>query len=391
LIARAAELYAAGATRSARAVEVGVEASEKAGASISRALLARAFPNKCKVEAGTSDADYSRRSLMQIAESVVESRGISLRGLSSSRVLELALRGSEVSHVRAGSHSTSDFPLILADVAGKSLRMGYEDTPRTFTTWARRAAAPDFKAMKRSQLSGGLALSRVVEGGEYTHGTTHELQESYALQTFGRLVAITRQVILNDDLDAFSRVPMIYGAAAADLESDTVYGILTANAAMADGTTLFNALHANLGTAGVPSVTTLGELRKLLRLQTDLDALRQINLQGRHLVAPAALETVIDQLVTQTTPVNSTTGTPEFIRSLGVVIEPRLDASSATAYYLMADPSRVDTVEYAYLSGEEGVQIESRAGWEIDGVEVKARLDFGAKAIDHRGMTKNAG
>ena len=43
------------------------------------------------------------------------------------------------------------------------------------------------------------------------------------------------------------------------------------------------------------------------------------------------------------------------------------------------------------LEGQEGVFIETRMGFDVDGVEIKARLDFGAKAIDWRGLYKNPG
>jgi hypothetical protein len=51
----------------------------------------------------------------------------------------------------------------------------------------------------------------------------------------------------------------------------------------------------------------------------------------------------------------------------------------------------VDTVEYCYLDGAEGPQIESKVGWGVDGVEYKCRLDFAAKAIDHRGLYRANG
>jgi hypothetical protein len=58
---------------------------------------------------------------------------------------------------------------------------------------------------------------------------------------------------------------------------------------------------------------------------------------------------------------------------------------------LIADPATIDTIEYAYLEGEEGVFTEQRVGFEVDGIEVKGRLDFAAKAIDWRGMYYNPG
>ena len=73
------------------------------------------------------------------------------------------------------------------------------------------------------------------------------------------------------------------------------------------------------------------------------------------------------------------------------ICEPRLDDNSATAWYLFADPAQIDTVEYCFLEGQEGVYFETKQGFEVDGVEMKARMDFGAAAIDFRGMQKNSG
>ncbi len=51
----------------------------------------------------------------------------------------------------------------------------------------------------------------------------------------------------------------------------------------------------------------------------------------------------------------------------------------------------MDTVEYAYLEGNEGVFTETRQGFHVDGVEIKCRHVFGAKAIDWRGLFRNDG
>jgi len=81
-----------------------------------------------------------------------------------------------------------------------------------------------------------------------------------------------------------------------------------------------------------------------------------------------------------------------FAGRLQVIGEPRLiPASGNDPWFLAADPARVDTIEYAYLDGQEGVYTETRTGFEVDGIEIKARHDFTAKAIDWRGLFKNAG
>ena len=66
-----------------------------------------------------------------------------------------------------------------------------------------------------------------------------------------------------------------------------------------------------------------------------------------------------------------------------------LDVYKRQNWYTAADPSAIDTIEYCYLEGQPGVYIETRQGFEVDGVEIKARLDFAAAANDHRGLQKN--
>ncbi|MCL1462724.1 phage major capsid protein, partial [Klebsiella pneumoniae] len=86
------------------------------------------------------------------------------------------------------------------------------------------------------------------EHGEFKYGSVTDGGETYAVLTYGRIVALTRQAIINDDLRAFDRMVAGFGAAAMRLENRTVYSQLTANAAMADAVALFHATHANLGT-----------------------------------------------------------------------------------------------------------------------------------------------
>jgi hypothetical protein len=82
---------------------------------------------------------------------------------------------------------------------------------------------------------------------------------------------------------------------------------------------------------------------------------------------------------------------PEWIQGLVPIVEPRLDAASTTAWYMVADPTQIDTIEYCFLEGQAGVYFETRQGFEVDGIEMKARMDFAAAAIDYRGLQKNAG
>lgn len=350
---------------------------------MSEALLHRHNPGRAQL---TDRArEFRGLTLLELARHALDRRGIATRGMSKMELATEALIG------RSGLHSTSDFPLILANVANKTLRAAYDTTPRTFTAWARQAVITDFKPVARNQLGGAPDLLRVPESGEFTYGTIGESREVYALVTYGRIVGITRQTLINDDLDAFTRIPSAFGAAAADLESDLVYSIFSTNPNMADGNPLFHASHTNLGTAGTISETTLAEAYRLFGNQRGLEG-RQISVLPRYIITPPGVRSVeARKNVTATTP-NAVAGVNAFANRLEPIEEARLiPAAGPDPWFLAADPSRIDTIEFAYLEGQQGVYTETRSGFEVDGIEIKARHDFAAKAIDWRGLFRNAG
>jgi hypothetical protein len=352
---------------------------------ITEALLHRHAPGAQQL--GPNGREFRGMTLLEIARVSLERRGVSTRGMAKMGLAGEALMG----RASVGYHSTSDFPMILANVANKTLRSAYDGTPRTFTGWARQVTITDFKPVSRTQLGGAPDLLRVPESGEFTYGTIGEGREVYALATYGRIIGITRQTLINDDLDAFTRVPMAFGASAADLESDLVYSILTGNPLMGDGVALFNAGHGNLGTAGAISETTLAEAYRLFGNQRGLEG-RQISVLPRYLITPPGSRSVeARKNVTATTP-NAVAGVNAFAGRLEPIEEARLiPAAGADPWFLAADPARIDTVEFGYLEGNTGVTTETRTGFEVDGIEIKARHDFATKAIDWRGLYRNAG
>lgn len=331
---------------------------------------------------------YRGMSLLRIAEAYLSARGIRTTAFGKMELAGLALGLG----TRAGMHTTSDFALLLADVVNKTLRQAYEESPQTFGPIVRRTTIPDFKEVKRLQLGESPALVKVEEHGEFTHGTIGEGREKYALATYGRVFAITRKALVNDDLDAFSRTPTGFGRQARNLESDLVWQQITTNPNMGDGVALFQtATHANLAAAGgVIDVTTIGAGRASMRKQKGLDGTTHLNLKPVFLIVPAEKETIADQFINPIQPQEAGKVNP-FAGKLSVIAEPRLDANSLTAWYLAADPMQIDVLELAFLEGENGPSVESRVGFDVDGLEVKARHDVAAKAIDWRGLYKNPG
>jgi hypothetical protein len=346
---------------------------------VTNALLHRYSPSLFSLDEPARS--YRGMTLLELSREFLTSAGVNVRGMSRDEIATRAL------------HSTSDFPEILAAVTNKTLRQAYEAYPQTFRPFCRQVQASDFRDIARVQLGEAPQLQKVSESGEFKRGTIGEARERYRVETYGRVVGITRQTIINDDLDAFTRLPAMYGTAIATLESDIVWAIVVSNPTMGDGTALFHATHRNLAATGAMlSTASIGDARAAMAKQTGIDKKTVLNIRPSFLLVPVALELAAEQLLAQNiVPAKMADVVPQSIRSLAVIAEPRLDSASVNAWFLAASPAQIDTIEYAYLEGQQGAYIETRNGFDVDGVEIKCRLDFGAKAIDWRGLYRNPG
>lgn len=352
-----------------------------------------------RAELSENGRQYRSLSLIEMGREHLTACGLNMRGHDRMRV------ASEMLTFRStGMHSTSDFANLLANVANKRLRQANEENRATYALWARRAPdAPDFREMKVVQLSGAPDLLQTNEHGEFKYGSMTAGAETYNVVTYGRIVSVSRQALVNDDLRGFDRLVGAFGASARRLENRLVYSQLTANGNMADGGALFNATavstaggHANLSSGGGSALqaSSLASARTAMRVQKGMQS-EELNLAPAYLIGPASLEQTMYQLTSPNyTP--ATAGAVNEFRaggrtSLEPVVESLLDANSVTAWYLAANQNSIDTVEYCYLAGADGPIIESESGFELDGISYKCRLDFAAKAIDWRGLHKSVG
>jgi hypothetical protein len=357
---------------------------------ITNALLHRVGPQFFKLD--ETGRLYRGRTLLSLAELYLQSEGVRTTHMTRGEIVNaaLGLRSPGVLQA-AGYHSTSDFPNILADVANKTLRAAYDEAPQTFSAIVRRTELPDFKPVRRTQLSEAPELEEVGENGEIQSGTMGDAKEQYQLATFARKFGISRKALINDDTDAFGRLAVQFGRMARHKESDLVWAQITGNPVMGDGVVLFHSSHANIsGGAGAIDVTTIGAGYSAMRKQKGLVGVEFLNIVPMVLMVPVALETVALQFVSTAMLASQASNINPYAGKLTVVAEPRLDASSATVWYLGASPGQHDMIELAFLAGETGPVIESRVGWDVQGLEVKIVHDVAAKVIDWRSFYRNS-
>lgn len=349
------------------------------------ALMLRAGMLNTEQQRSAVGSEYRGMTLLEIARDCVARSGGNARGDKMTVV------------GRAFTHTSGDFANILATTANKAMMRGWMEAPESFTTWTRPGSLPDFKATTRVDLNSFPALANVPEGGEYGYATIGDRGETVQLATYGKLFSITRQAIINDDLSAFTRIPMNMARAAKRTVGNLVYAILTGNPTMADGIALFHASShgANLGSGGgsVLAVAGLSAGRVIMMKQTGANS-EALNIQPSYLIVPVALmDTARVTVGSEFDPdtANKIQRRNPVAGMCEVVAEARLDAASATAWYLAADPNMFDTIEVQYLDGNDAPYLEQKDGWNVDGVEMKVRIDAGVKALDYRTLYKSAG
>lgn len=350
------------------------------------ALLHRMCPTTKLTDNGRR---FRSMSVLEMARELLQGGGINVRGLDRMSLARQAMQSRGM--------GTTDFSSILSNVGNKRMRLAYEENPASYKVWARRAQdVLNFKPITTVQMSAAPDLLQVREHGEFQYGKMLDAGETYELLTYGRIVALTRQAMVNDDLRAFDAMLVSFGAASARLENRLVYSQLTGNAPMSDGTPLFHADHKNLATGDLSELqlSSLALMRSKMRQQRGLQS-EELNISPRYLIVPASLEQAAYQLTSANYVPARAADVNEFRQggrsSLEPIVEPLLDGVSSLAWYAAANNSQIDTVEYCYLDGADGPVLETQNSFSVDAVSMKCRLDFATKAIDFRGLYKATG
>lgn len=343
------------------------------GDGIRQAMLARA---------GFADTErdnaYNGMTLREWARMSLTERGIGVASYNPMQMVGLAL-----------THSTSDFGNILLDVSNKGLIQGWEESEETFQKWTRKGRLSDFKTAYRVGMGGFGSLRQVREGAEYKYITTSDRRETIALATYGEIFSITRQAIINDDLNMLVDVPMKMGRAAKATIGDLVYDVLTKNPKLSDGNALFHADHQNIATGGI-SVSGLDAARQMMRLQKEGN--RALNIRPAFMLVPVALETVANQTIKSASVkgADANAGVINPIQNFAEVIaEARLDAADPKTWYLAAAQG-TDTIEVAWLDGVDTPYIDQQEGFTTDGIATKIRIDAGVAPLDWRGLVRSS-
>lgn len=344
------------------------------------AIMARAAIAGIKIDAANP---YRGMRLMDMARASAEAAGFDTRGKDSRQIVAAAF-----------TQSTSDFPVLLENVLHKTLQTAYAVAPDTWSRFCKIGSVSDFRAHGRYRTGSIGSLDSLNELGEFKNKTIPDGEKgSITAGTKGNIINLSRETIINDDLDAFVGLAQTFGRAGKRTIEQAVYALIAANPTLEDGIALFHADHDNIAaTAGAPTVTTIESSRVAMASQMDVGGNDYLDLRPAIWLGPIALGG-------QARAVNDSQYDPDSNNKLqranivgglfrDVIDTPRL---SGTPWYMFADPNDAPVIEVAFLDGIQEPFMEMENGFDVDGARWKVRLDFGVAAIDFRGAVKNAG
>lgn len=329
--------------------------------------------------------------LLDLARMSLERAGVNVRGLNPMEVVGRAFT------FRSGMNTTSDFPVLLENVMHKLLLGAYAVTPDTWRRFCATGSVSDFRAHNRYMMGSFGALDSKTEAGEFKHKSIPDgAKEAVTIGTKGNIIAVSRETIVNDDMNALAQLAFMLGRAAKlSIEKD-VYAFLALNSGMGgllnDGKAVFHTDHKNIGTGAALSVASIDADRVLMGAQTDITGNEILDIRPEILLLSSGLggsARVINGA--QYDP-----DTPNKLQRPNAVVGLYSDIVdtarlSGTRRYSFANPSVAPVLEVDFLDGMQEPVIETKDGWNVDGTEMKVRIDYGVTGVGYVGAVVNAG
>ncbi|WP_062018056.1 prohead protease/major capsid protein fusion protein [Aureimonas sp. AU4] len=358
---------------------------QSAGPSPDDTRAARTEALACRMDGSTpSEAarPFMGHRLLDHATDSLQAAGVSTRGMAADDVF-----------VRAGTHTTSDFPLLVSNAMGKVAQEAYKAAESPLRLLCKQRNLSNFKQSTAIRLGELGRLEPLTESGEFRNTTRAENGEGFALDTYGRAINVSRKLLIDDDLNLLGDMNAAFGEAAAQTEADLLFGTLTGNPKLSDGKAVFHASRGNIGTiptdgstAGI-TVPSLNEARRAMRGRKGLDGRTLISATPKYLLVGPERETEAEAMLAELSASTIADVNP-FAGKLQLLVEPRIEDGR---WYVFADPARLPCLQFGYLASAPGIQIQRAEAWDVLGAKFRAWLDFGCAWLDWRGAQFNAG
>lgn len=326
--------------------------------------------------------DFRAMTLLEIGSTLLRDNGVNTSGMSQNKVIDLLISGRR-------DLSTSDFPLLLENVANKILRSEYGVAPEYWEKIARRTDVTDFKDQRLYQIGSANGMKEIPEGAQIEYSKLQEAKQSIRVKSYAEGLIFTRQMLVNDDLGAFEAIPGKFNRDWNLLRGDLVWNVITNNVVIFDNKPFFDASHSNLSaTPAAIGENSLSEALLAFRRQKDIDGKTNIRVNPQFVIVGPELEIPARKLLT--TIIAAKTGDVNVFSTMGfeLIVEQRIKDKS---WYMAADPNALPAIYYGYLAGADQLRANQTNDFNTDSMKLAVRGEFGVAAVDYRGWYKNPG
>ena len=362
------------------------ETDKRRDAAVNALMVRAGHATKEQVSAQGSNP-YRGMSLIEMARASLEGKGTSTKGMDKRELVAASF-----------TQSTSDFPILLQDAMHRILQSSYALQALTWQRFCKRGQVSDFRAHHRLRVGSLGNLLPKNEVGEYKSVSIPDGEKtSIAAATKGYIINLSREMIINDDLGAFTDQASAMGRSAARTVEADVYALLALNSGLGpvleDGKTLLHAAHGNIISAAAgPTTESFQAFRVAMAMQKDVSGNDFLDLRPAVWLGPVGLEATA-KLINEaqyepSTGKNALTPNVSLGMFRDIVGSPRL---SGTRHYAFADVNEAAAIEVAFLDGIDSPYMEQEDAFNTDGARFKVRLDYGVGGHDWRGVATNAG
>lgn len=365
-------------------------------------ILACAVMAQCGVSEDDIIKEYGERSLE--ASHKHFRRGIGLQELLISAA---AVNGQHIRSYRSTSDedllraafSSTSLPGMLGNAANKMIADGFMNVEQTWKEISSSRSVSDFKVHTQYRLTGDMQYEQVGPTGKLKHTEVGEQSYTNQAKTYGKIFSLTRQDIRNDDLGAFNDIRTRLGRGAALKINDVFWTEFLDNSSFfaSGNSNYFTGASSNLQSSSLTTAVTK------FRKQTDEDG-KPMAITPRILLVAPEDEVTAQELYVSTNLNTGGSSTTDKVPNRNVhagkyrpVVSTYLSNSaytgySTTAWYLLADPRDMSTIEVVFLDGKETPFIEeARAEFDTLGIQFRGYHDFGVSKHEYRAGVKSKG
>jgi len=281
--------------------------------------------------------------------------------------------------------NSSDFGLVLSTAMRDLIHVRYQASAEHLS-FCKSIPVPNFAPQEFGSADIEMSLEATPEGSEFKTARIHieGQRETARLATFGRNVAITRQAIVSDELDALTSFFAGIGSAASLQEAQMIYSMLEGNPTLVDGESMFHADHGNIITDSFGEAALDGAVRALRQQPTK--AGNFANLRPAVLLVAANIEFAARKLVHESGMATAVAAAP--YQPVEVVGSPWL---AGGRFYLFASPEVAPVVGRLYLKSSNATSITvgpAARPENYDGQILGIRADLGTLPLGRVGCIR---